>query len=280
MIGAIVGDINGSIYELGNQPRSKNFELWQYKMFCTDDSICTIAIADVLTHHLPIDYSKEGLNKIRKDLIKAFVKYGKKYPTSYGSMFYAFIHGGTNYEPYNSYGNGAAMRVSPVGWVANNETEVKLLSEAVTDVTHNHFEGIKGAEATAMCVYLARIGKTKEYIKEYVKEHYYDIDKYDYEDLMHNYEFDISCQGTVPAAIYCFLISTGFEDCLRTIISIGGDSDTLAAISMSIAEAYYQDKEDLTPFKEKAFSYLNKELCKVIDTFEKNLQPAHRSNED
>lgn len=272
MIGAIVGDINGSIYELGNQPKSKQFELWQSSMFFTDDTICTVAIAEVLNNHFPIDYSKDSLNKIKNDLIKAFVKYGNEYPSSYGSSFFIFINGGTEYKPYNSLGNGAAMRVSPVGWLAKSETEVKLLSKAVTEITHNHPEGIKGAEATAMSIYLAKIGKDKEYIKQYVNEHYYNMDNFEYNDLLQNYKWDITCQGTVPIAIYCFLISNSFEDCLRTAISVGGDSDTLAAIAMSIAEAYYQDKEDLTKYKEKAFGYLDEKLRNIINIFESNLK--------
>ena len=272
MFGALVGDINGSLNELGDQLKSKDIELWKKEMEFTDDSACTLAVAEALIKNYPINYSEEGLKKISKDTVNCFIKYGRElYPyLGYGGMFYLFLYGGTEYKPYNSYGNGAAMRVSPVGWIANNETEVKLLSKAVTEVTHNHEEGIKGAEATAMCIYLARIGKDKEFIRNYIKENYYvDIDNYDYDDLLANYRFDVTCQGTVPVAIYCFLISNNFEDCLRTVISVGGDSDTVSAICMSIAEAYYQDKEDLSSFKAKVYEYIDDNMKRVIESFEK-----------
>ena len=240
MFGGIIGDYTGSIYEYDHSPKEKEFLLWQEEMMVTDDSILTVAIAEVLTKNFPIDYSKEGLEKISKDCEKAFFKYYGDYPMAgYGGKFSQWIFT-KNRKPYNSWGNGSAMRVSSVGWMANSEEEVKLLSNAVTALTHNHPEGLKGAEATAMCIYLLRKGKSKEYVKEYVKKHYYpQIDKFDYEKLVMTYYFDPSCQGTVPQAIFAFLISNSFEDCLRTAVSIGGDCDTLTCIACSIAEAHY-----------------------------------------
>ena len=165
----------------------------------------------------------------------------------YGGSFFDWAMSESN-EPYNSWGNGSGMRISPVGWIANSIEEVKKLSKAVSEVTHNHPEGIKGAEAIAMCIYMARIGKTKEEIKEYIYDNYYpELDYLDYEELLDTYEFDVSCQGSVPQAIFCFLIGESFNDVIKTAVSIGGDSDTIACMAGAIAEAYYKDKQDITP---------------------------------
>lgn len=228
MYGAIIGDIVGSRFEFNNH-RSKEFELINESCNFTDDTILTVAIMDILLK-----------NKIEDTnyIVKTIKKYGLKYPSSYGCSFRWWLNSNDS-EPYNSFGNGAAMRVSPIGWLAQNEEEVIRWSKNVTEITHNHPEGLLGAEVTAMCVYYAKIGKSKEFIRKYV-EQYYNLD-FDYEELKRNYWFNETCQNTVPQAIYCFLISEDFEDCVRTSISIGGDSDTLAAISCSIAEAYYKD---------------------------------------
>jgi ADP-ribosylglycohydrolase len=152
------------------------------------------------------------------------------------------------------------MRISPVAWYANNEDEVRDFSKKVTEVTHDHPEGLKGAEVTAMCVYYARIGKTKQFIEEYVKQ-FYNID-FNYKELKQTYWFNETCQDTVPQAIYCFLISKNFEDCIRTTISIGGDCDTTAAISCAIAGAYYGIPKK---FKDKILTYLNKEMREILN---------------
>lgn len=241
--GAIIGDVVGSIYEFENK-RSKDFPIITDRNFCTDDSILTIAVHRILESK---DYSKENVVKILKDWSRANLDGG------YGFRYFNWITSENN-EPYNSMGNGAAMRVSPVGWFANSEEEVKYLSRVVTEVTHNHEEGLLGAEVTAMCVYYARIGKTKEFIKDYVSK-YYDID-FDYETLKKTYHFNELCRTTVPQAIYCFLISKNFEDCLRTTVSIGGDTDTLCAISGAIAEAYYKEIDE--ELLEKVKTIINK----------------------
>lgn len=229
MLGAIIGDIVGSVYEFHNI-RSKDFPLITKKNFPTDDTMMTLAVAEILQNGWQSDSLK---------VVKTFKKWGKTFPNAgYGGGFYRWLHSDRT-TGYNSYGNGAAMRVSPVGWYADSEEQVKEFSRCVTEISHSHPQGLLGAEVTAMCVYYARTGKSKEFIKKYV-EQYYDIN-FDYEDLVKNYRFNSSCQGTVPQAIFCFLISKSFEDCLRTSISIGGDSDTLAAISCAIAEAYYKD---------------------------------------
>lgn len=228
ILGAMLGDIAGSKYEFNNI-RTKEFTPIDEGCFLTDDSIMTLAVWDM--------YLKDELHDKEK-IIERFKYWGRKYPyAGYGGSFAHWIISDCT-EPYNSYGNGSAMRISPIGWIANSEEEVKKLSYNITSVTHNHPEGLKGAEVTAMCIYYARTGKSKEFIKKYVSQ-YYNID-FDYEDLVKNYRFNETCQESVPQAIYCFLISKDFEDCLKTTISIGGDCDTTAAISCAIAEAYYK----------------------------------------
>lgn len=241
MLGAILGDVIGSRYEFYNI-KSKDFPLFHSVCTYTDDTVCTVAVAKTLLDNYPIDYSEKGLEKIKKDLVNNLVSFVRKYPNSgYGGHFYNWAMS-DNHEPYNSWGNGAGMRISPVAYIANTEEEVKKLSKAVTEVTHNHPEGIKGAEAVAMAIFMARNDKTKEEIKEYICNNYYPgIIKLDYKDLVKHYEFDVSCQGSIPQAIYCFLISEDFEDAIRTAVSIGGDSDTVACMTGAIAEAYYKD---------------------------------------
>ncbi len=174
-------------------------------------------------------------------------------------MFYQWIFT-DNPKPYNSFGNGAGMRVSPAGFAANNLKQAVSLSRAVTAVTHNHPEGIKGAEAVAVAIFLARTGHTKDEIKRKISESYYPLD-FTADEIRPTYEFNETCQGTVPQAIVCFLESESFEDAIRTAVSIGGDSDTLAAITGGIAEAYYGIPED---FQDTAMTYLNEELLTLV----------------
>lgn len=229
MLGAIIGDVVGSRFEFNNI-KTKDFELVGKGTSMTDDSIMTIAVDECLLN----GYTEP------KDVVKTLKKWGRRYPNAgYGGHFYYWVLG-TATKPYNSYGNGSAMRVSGVGWFANSEEEVKALSELVTGVTHNHPEGLKGAETVAMCVYYARIGKSKEFIRDYIYSQYPETEFLDYEELRRTYYHgEEICQVSVPQALYCFLISNSFEDCLRTTISIGGDCDTTAAMSCAIAEAYY-----------------------------------------
>lgn len=286
MLGAIIGDIVGSIYEFDNI-KTKEFEFFQENMELTDDSVMTLAVAKALMDTLEIgnetgfknlsrEISEEKLKLIQNkfgseinpkteleaNAILRMVEIGNKYPyMSYGTRFRYWLG-----EPiaYNSFGNGSAMRVSPVAYVAKNIEEVKFLSREVTKVSHNHEEGIKGAEATAVAIFMAKKGSSKEEIKSEM-EKYYSLD-FKYEDLVKNYGFDETCQGTVPEAIYIFLESKDFEDAIRTAISIGGDSDTLAAIVGSIAEAYYDIPEEL---EKKALSYMDSFERKIYDEFEK-----------
>ena len=272
MVGAIIGDINGSKYEFHNY-RKKDFNLFQKDMYITDDSIMTFAVMKTFNETWPRDrkliYSDNWQDEFKKKLISNFVEFGKKYPNGgYGGRFRMWLNGYNDYQPYKSFGNGAAMRISPVGWIAENENEVKLLSKLVTEITHNAREGLKGAEATAMAIYLARTGSTKTEIKERIKKDYYpNVDSFDYQSLVNNYGFNETCQESVPQAIYCFLISDGFEDCLRTTISIGGDCDTTAAISCAIAEAYYQLSGSL---KDQLKDFLPDEFKEILYGFERN----------
>lgn len=286
MLGAIIGDIVGSIYEFDNI-KTKEFEFFQEHMGLTDDSVMTLAVAKALMDtletgnetgfkNLSREISEEKLKLIQNkfgseinpkteleaNAILRMVEIGNKYPyMSYGTRFRYWLE---EPIPYNSFGNGSAMRVSPVAYVAKNIEEVKFLSREVTKVSHNHEEGIKGAEATAVAIFMAKKGSSKEEIKSEM-EKYYSLD-FNYEDLVKNYGFDETCQGTVPEAIYIFLESKDFEDAIRTAISIGGDSDTLAAIVGSIAEAYYTIPDAI---REKALSYMDRFERKIYDEFEK-----------
>ena len=231
MLGAMLGDIIGSVYEFNNI-KTKDFPLFSNGSYYTDDSVMTLAVAEICQKGYIYDKDK---------IIDTLKKWGKAYPNAgYGGHFYHWVLG-SDRKPYNSCGNGSAMRVSACGWYGKIEQEVIDFATRVTEVTHNHPEGIKGAVVTALCIFYARTGKTKEFIKEYVEKEYPEIKKLDYETLRKTYVHGPEiCQVTMPQALYCFLISNSFEDCIRTTISIGGDCDTTAAISGAIAEAYYK----------------------------------------
>ena len=279
MIGAIIGDINGSVYEFRNI-RTKDFQIFNTYMYFTDDSVLTIAVMKTINDFFPLE-SKDindfvWQERFKSKLVENFLLFAKKYPTcGFGGRFYDWCKSRDDHKPYNSYGNGSAMRVSPIAYIANSEEEVILLSRLVTEVTHNHPEGIKGAEATALAVYLALKGvKRKDIVSRIAKEYYPEIESFDYEDLRKNYTFNESCQGTVPQAIYCFGISKDFEDCVRNTISIGGDCDTSAAISCAVAGAYDGYSRD---FRYLAFNFLDDDLIRVIKEFEQNIDKiGHR----
>ena len=248
MFGAFLGDAIGSVYEFNNL-RSKDFPLLTPRNYMTDDSFMTLAVIETLVKN------KDNLNdidRIEKDVVESYVKYFKKYPYGgYGNSFYYWCYR-PSHSPYNSYGNGAGMRVSPVGWISSSEEQVKTLSRAVTEVSHNHPEGIKGAECIAMCIYHLRHGKDKDFIRDLVINNYYPrLKELEYDEVVKNNKFDETCQGSIPEAIYCFLISTSFEDCARTAVSIGGDSDTIACMACALAEPYYKhiDEELISRIK-------------------------------
>ncbi len=225
MIGAIAGDVIGSVFE--RFPiKSTHFPLFSGLSRFTDDTVLTVAIADSILKK--IDYAAS---------LKTF---GLKYPDSgYGASFFRWIHS-TDSRPYNSWGNGSAMRVSPVGFAFDSIEDVLNEAKKSAEVTHNHPEGIKGAQATALAAFLARSGKSKKVIKQEISERFaYNLDR-KLDEIRPYYGFDISCQGSVPEAIIAFLEGKNFEDTIRKGISLGGDSDTIACIAGGIAQAYYQ----------------------------------------
>lgn len=260
MLGAIIGDIVGSRFEWRNH-KSKDFELFTNKCSPTDDSVMTLAIA------LALLKSKVDYSDLSQKAIECMQIVGQNYPhCGYGSTFINWIFC-ENPEPYYSYGNGAAMRISSVGFVANSLEEVKELSKKVTEVSHNHPEGIKGAEATAVAIFMARNGSTKEEIKEYINQNYYPMD-FTLDEIRDSYQFEVSCQGSVPQALMAFFESNDFEDAIRNAISIGGDSDTVAAICGGIAEAYYEIPDNI---RNEALTYLDENLLMILDRFEKKV---------
>lgn len=259
MIGAITGDIAGSRFEFDNR-KFKKFTFFHKDCDFTDDSVMTLAVAKALyTYGRVKDYED-----FKEHLVRVMHEVGVKYPDcGYGGRFLVWMLG-KDHRPYNSYGNGSAMRVSPVGWVAKNIRECEKLAAATAEVSHNHPEGIKGAVAVAGAVFLARKGKSKKEIKRYVSKYY----KFDFtlDEIRDGYDFQVSCQRSVPQALEAFFESEGFEDAIRNAVSIGGDSDTLAAIAGSVAEAYYGIEEDM---RETALSYLDDYLLKIAEDFAK-----------
>lgn len=253
MVGAILGDIVGSIYEFDNI-KTKDFQLISEDSTYTDDSIMTIAIADWLLHG--------GI------LIEVLQSYGEKYPCpmgSYGDRFSVWLRT-SNPQPYNSWGNGVAMRVSPVGWCFDTLEKTLSVAKETAIVSHNHPEGIKGAQAVAAAIFLARKGNQKADIKRYIEYNFeYDLNR-TIDEIRPNYIFDESCQGTVPEAIIAFLESEDFEDALRLAVSLGGDSDTLACITGSIAEAFYS--KGISPYLiNKVQNILDSDLWLVVEEF-------------
>lgn len=258
MIGAIIGDIVGSRYERRNH-KSKDFEMFDNNCSPTDDSIMSLAIAKAILD-CDGDYST-----LSEKAIIYMREFGRKYKNAgYAGRFREWIFS-KNPEPYGSYGNGSAMRVGPCGFIAESIEEAKKLSESVTKVTHNHPEGLKGAEAVAVAIYLARSGKSKDEIKEYISKNYYDVN-FTIEELRPKYSFDVSCQGSVPVAFAAFFESNDFEDAIRTAISVGGDSDTIACMAGVLAEAYYGVPERLI---DEAIKYLDITEIEVLYNFEK-----------
>lgn len=257
MIGAIIGDIVGSRFEWHNY-RAKDFELFTDDCFATDDSIMTLAIGKALMSSKP-DWSDLG-----EQAVRCMQEVGRPYPRcGYGGRFWNWMYS-NNPQPYHSFGNGAAMRVSACGFMAKSLEEAKALSKAVTEVTHNHPEGIKGAKATVVAIYMARSGSKLEQIREVIDREYYPMD-FTLEEIRSTYRFNETCQNTVPQALMAFFESTSFEDAIRNAISVGGDSDTLAAITGGIAEAYYGVTEEI---KQKAIGYLDKRLLGIYAHYE------------
>jgi ADP-ribosylglycohydrolase len=251
MLGAITGDIIGSVYEFDSNKPEYNFPLFSNDSEFTDDTVLTVAVADSIINRIPYQ------EKLRE--------YYKRYPDAgYGNMFHNWARS-KNPQPYNSWGNGSAMRVSPVGWAFDDLEIVLHKAKESAEITHNHPEGIKGAQATASSIFLARTKNSKKEIKEFVEKNFnYNLDL-DLEDLRKNYRFNESCQDTVPQAIYTFLISDSFEDSIRKAIYIGGDSDTLACINGSIAEAFYGGVPD--SIVEEVYKKLDSRITNITNGF-------------
>ena len=248
MLGAIVGDVIGSPFEFDwhrEEAHSKKFELVSRRSYVTDDSIMTIAIADAVMKSMPKfgDALKE--DDFRQNVIASMQDFGRMYPDAgYGSRFRWWLRE-ENPQPYNSWGNGSAMRVSPVAWAFNTLNDVEKFAGISAEVSHNHPEGIKGAQATAGAIFLARQGKSKDEIREYVTSRYgYDLSR-TLDEIRPDYHHVESCQETVPEAITAFLESKNFEDAARCAVSLSGDSDTLTAITCSIAEGFYGIPDDI-----------------------------------
>ena len=257
MLGAIIGDIVGSRFEWNNI-KTKEFEFFTQECTVTDDSIMSLAVAKAL-----LDSEKE-LDKLSKIAASCLQEIGRPYHNcGYGGLFYEWMYSDSP-QPYNSFGNGAAMRVSACGYAAESLEEAVNLSRAVTEITHNHPEGIKGAEATIAALYMAKSGCNIVEIRDYINVNYYPMD-FTLDDIRSSYRFDVTCQGTVPQAITAFLESSDFEDAIRNAISIGGDSDTLAAITGGIASAYYGIPAGI---RKEALSFLDKRLMEILLEFE------------
>lgn len=259
MIGAIIGDIVGSRFEWHNI-KSKKFNLFDERCEFTDDSVMTLAVAKAILE------CNGDPDRLPDQTVKCMQEIGRYYPhCGYGGSFRHWIFD-DDPQPYNSLGNGAPMRVSPVAWAARNLDECIAMSEAVTAVSHNHPEGIKGANAIAVATYLALHGSTKGEIKETIETRFgYDL-SFTLDSIRDTYTFDVSCMGTVPPAIVAFLESTDFVDAIRNAISIGGDSDTIAACTGPIAEAYYGVPAMTRDFAE---TYLDNRLDEILVAFER-----------
>ena len=250
ILGAITGDIIGSVFEWQNV-KNVNFELFRCESTFTDDSILTVATMSALLN--------------QNNYAETYHFFGNEYfNKGYGPSFYSWLKS-SDLKPYNSWGNGSAMRVSPIGWFCDTLDDIIIEAKKSAEVTHNHPEGIKGAQATASAIYLARIGKTKKQIKEFIETTFlYDLDR-KIDNIRPDYEFDVSCQGSVPEAIIAFLESTDYENAIRLAISLGGDSDTIACITGGIAEAYYLSIPEY--IVNNVANILDDQLMKIVNEF-------------
>ncbi len=261
MIGAIIGDIVGSPYEFDRGNKIKDFgPLFIDESVYTDDSVMTIAVADGLMRA-----GQDAENEtIRREVIKSMKDWGRKYPDAgYGGRFIWWLQL-EDESPYGSWGNGSAMRVSSVGWLYDTIERTREVARITAEVTHNHPEGIKGAEATASAIFLARTGTTKDEIKKYIIDEFgYDLSR-TLDEIRPSYRHVESCQETVPEAITAFIEGNDFEDVVRCAVSLGGDCDTLTCIAAGIAEAYYGVPDG---FKEEALSRIEPDMRQVYEQF-------------
>lgn len=274
MYGAFIGDIVGSKYEFHNI-KTKDFPLFSQGCDYTDDSIMTVAVAKAieLAYGERREKGPDRGREFREILVEVMRDFGRRYPYptgAYGGGFAAWLRR-EDPQPYGSFGNGSAMRVSPCGLAAVSMAEVIALSRASASVTHNHPEGIRGAQSVADTIYLAKRGLPKEQIGERIRKFYYNLD-FTLDSIRATYRFEGSCQRTVPQSIVAFLESTNFEDAIRNIISIGGDSDTAGAITGSIAWTYYEAQTGIDPamraIRDQALGYLPQEFIDITEEFQ------------
>ena len=263
MYGAILGDIIGEPYEFEQGPRSKDFPLFCESPVFTDDSLMTIAICQGILE-AGVD---AGEDKMKNSMIASMRRWGERHPYpagGYGGGFARWLRS-KNPEPYNSWGNGSAMRVAATGWLFDTLERTRQVARWSAEVTHNHPEGIKGAESVASVIWMARNGSPKDKIKSFVESEFnYDLSR-TCDQIRPTYEFDPSCQGTVPEAITAFLEGTDFEDVIRTAVSLGGDCDTLTCIAGSMAEALYPIPE---PLKKKCLDIITEDMRQVLVAFD------------
>lgn len=260
MYGAILGDIIGSPFEFDRGDKTKDFKLFSRRSHFTDDSVMTLAVCEAL---LKVGQDAT-VKEIEDAVISSMQSWGRRYPhAGYGGYFRRWLTA-CHPEPYNSFGNGSAMRVSAVGWLYDSLENTRTVAKATANVTHNHPEGIKGAEATASAIFMARNGSSKEEIKKYIEnEFHYDLNR-TLDEIRPSYHMDETCQKTVPEAIIAFLEAKDFEDAIRNAVSLGRDTDTLGAITGSIAEAYYGIPEWLMTECRKR---INRDMRVVLDDF-------------
>ena len=262
MYGAILGDIVGSPYEFDMGDKAKDFPLFSEDSYFTDDTVMTIAVAEAFM------VAPDDENAVRQRLVQSMQKWGHRYPgAGYGVRFSSWLDS-KNPQPYNSWGNGSAMRVSAVAWLYDDLDTVRHMARLSAEVTHNHPEGIKGTEATAAAIFLARTGHSKAEIKDYIEnEFHYDLSR-TCDEIRPAYHHVESCQETVPEAITAFLEGDSFEDVIRTAVSLGGDCDTLTAIAGSIAEGFYGVPAAL---KSQCRARLPRTLLEVLERFDDHI---------
>lgn len=260
MYGAILGDIIGSPFEFDRGDKTKDFKLFSRRSHFTDDSVMTLAVCEAL---LKVGQDAT-VKEIEDAVISSMQSWGRRYPhEGYGGYFRCWLTA-RHPEPYNSFGNGSAMRVSAAGWLYDSLEKTRVVAKATANVTHNHLEGIKGAEATASAIFMARNGSSKEEIKKYIEnEFHYDLNR-TLDEIRPSFHMDETCQKTVPEAIIAFLEARDFEDAIRNAVSLGGDTDTLGAITGSIAEAYFGISETLIS---ECRNRINKDMRDVVDAF-------------